>query len=69
VVWARVQHIPHNKLHAASVEPIHWRLQPVTNVNKSYESETGVDCSFRQTPVSILRDEIEVSRDQSKLDA
>jgi len=25
------------------------------------------DCSFRQTPVSILRDEIKVSRDQSKL--
>jgi hypothetical protein len=25
------------------------------------------DCSFRQTPVSIFRNEIEISRDQSKL--
>jgi len=28
-----------------------------------------LDCSFRQTPVSVLRNEIEVSRDQLKLDA
>jgi hypothetical protein len=36
--------------------------------NNRFASD-AFDCSFRQTPVSILRNEIEVSRDQSKLDA
>src|SRR6185369_18072669 len=34
--------------------------------NNRFASD-AFDCSFRQTPVSILRNEIEVSRDQSKL--
>src|SRR5512132_747521 len=36
--------------------------------NNRFASD-AFDCSCSQTPVSILRDEIEVSRDQSKLHA